>query len=668
MAVDELAAAVRFHNYRYFALDAPVLSDVEFDALTRRLRDLAPDHPALGEIPDDAAPQDGARAAAGTKVVHDHPMLSLDKCYSEAELSKWADTIQGEIVASPKIDGVAASFRYDHRGALVLATTRGDGRRGEAFTEHAKHITDLPTRLPGGAQAGPVEVRGEVYLRLSMFRSLEGDFSSPRNTAAGALKQKDPAKTAGYGLTFFLYDVLGRPFETELDKAAWARSQGFTPTESALVPRDALQAHFEAWEARRPSLDYEIDGVVYKANRTAEHERLGLTAHHPRYAIAYKLQGDQATTRLQDVEWSVSRTGAITPVGIVAPVRLSGAVVTRASLHNLSVLRELGATLGATVVAVRRGGVIPHIERVVEPGDAPIAIPSACPSCGAPTEERPGHEGVLFCSQPADCPAAIRGTIQHFTRLAGIDGFGPKIIDQLVERGLVREPADLYRLRPEDLTPLERMGETLARKLVDNAQGRRRLPLATFLRALGVDDLGSEAASWIAEAFGTLDAVQAARPEAIAEIHGLGDTTAASIRAGLDARAEQIAALRQVVAVQDAAPPAPAPERRPEDDDDTDDLIRGRSFVFTGTMASMDRKTAQAAVRARGGKTPSGVSKSTDYVVVGDKASALTGDGPKSSKHKKAEALASKGAPIELLTEAAFLKLLAASPDPGTSP
>jgi len=660
MTVDELAAAVRYHNHRYFALDAPVLSDVEFDALTRRLREVAPDHPALVEIPDDAAPRASGEPPAGAKVVHERPMLSLDKCYSEEELRKWADTIEGEIVASPKIDGVAASFRYDARGALVLAATRGDGRRGEAFTEHARHITHLPTQLPGGAEAGPVEVRGEVYLPLSVFRRLDGDFSSPRNTAAGALKQKDPSKTAAYGLSFFLYDVLGRPFETELDKVAWARAQGFTPAESAEVPRDALQAHFEAWEARRASLDYEIDGVVYKANRTSEHARLGLTAHHPRYAIAYKLQGDQATTRLLDVEWSVSRTGAITPVGVVEPVRLSGASVTRASLHNLSILRELGVTLGARVVTVRRGGVIPHIERVVEPGDTPVDIPATCPSCGAPTEERPGREGMVFCSHPERCPAVLRGTIQHFTRLAGIDGFGPKVVDQLVERGLVRQPADLYALRPEDLTPLERMGETLARKLVDNVQRRRRLPLATFLRALGVDDLGSEAAAWIAEAFGTLDAVLAATPEAIAKIHGLGDKTAASIRAGLDAWAPQIAALREFVTVEDAAPPA-----RDQAPAAADDPIAGKSFVFTGTMASMDRKTAQAKVRERGGKTPSGVSKTTDYVVVGDKASALTGDGPKSSKHKKAEALAAQGAPVKLLTESAFLELLGEAPSEG---
>ncbi len=660
MTVDELAVAVRYHNWRYFALNAPEISDYAFDRLTRRLQALAPEHPALLEL--EATP-----SSAGERVFHDTPMLSLDKCYTEDELRRWAwdprtgqEAFVGDVVETPKVDGVAASLKYDTEGRLSVAVTRGDGVRGEAFTANALHIADIPKQISGG---GPVEVRGEVYMRLSVFAGLRDQFSNPRNTTAGAIKQKVAEKTAEYRLSFFAYDVIGPELETEAAKLEWARAHGFETVETQVVPKEAMQACFDMWLARRDGLDFEIDGIVYKVNAISEQRRLGLTAHHPRYAIAYKFQAETGKTTLLDVEWSVARTGAITPVALIEPIELSGAMVGRCSLHNLTRVEELGVTRGATVVASRRGGVIPHIESVVEAGPEPLQIPATCPSCEGPThvvarEASAGKKGeakriikTLMCSRPEGCPAVIDGALQHFLKAAEIDGFGPKVVAQLRERGLVKEPADLYRLRADDLTPLERMGETLARKLVDNIAGRRVLPLATFLASLGVPSLGPEMAGTLAAQFRTLGRVLELREEDLKGLHGFDEVLAASIVQGLAQRREQIEHLLAFVAVEDhhdVQAPAVGDAAHP---------LAGKSVVFTGKLAHMDRKSAQQKVRAAGGTTPSGVTRDLDFLVIGDDGSPLLGDGARSSKHKTADKYVAEGAPLRIITETEFLRL-----------
>lgn len=636
MDVDELAAAIRYHNWRYFELAEPEISDYAFDRITRRLTALAPEHPALAEL---------TATATGERVFHDTPMLSLDKAYDEATVLKWAASFAGDVVETPKIDGVAASLRYDAAGRLVAAVTRGDGVRGEVFTANARFIDAIPKRIG----AGPVEVRGEVFMPLSVFRERFADtFANPRNTTAGAIKQKEPERTAGYALAFFTYSVLGLDLPTLSAQMNWAREHGLPVVEAARVPRDAVQAGYERWLTRRPQLDYELDGVVYAADVIAEHRRLGATAHHPRWAIAYKFQGDSGVSTIREIEWSVSRSGAITPVAIIEPIELSGAMVSRCSLHNLGILATLGASVGAEVVAMRRGGVIPHIEAVVRPGPELPAIPERCPVSDHPTEV---VGDVLMCSEPHRCPAAVLGTLEHFAKAAEIDGFGPKILAQLLERGLLREPADFYSLAAADLQILDRLGRKSAQNLVDNVARARRLPLARFLRALGVVSLGTVAADKLAETFGTLDALLAATPEAIAEVYGLGELTGRSIVHGLETRRELIARLREHVTVEDYAPPAPA---APAADDDP---LAGKSFVFTGKLASMERKAAQDLVKSRGGSAPSGVSKTLDYLVVGDDGSPLLGGGAVSSKQKKAEQLQSEGATVAIITEARFREL-----------
>jgi len=641
LSVDDLAMAVRYHNWRYFTLADPIISDEAFDRLTRRLTALAPGHPALAEL---------VGGGTGERAFHDHPMLSLDKAYDVAGVLKWASAFEGDLVESPKIDGVAASLKYDADGRLIQAVTRGDGQRGEIFTANAAFIEAIPKAIG----AGPVEVRGEIFLPLSTFRArFEGTFANPRNTCAGAIKQKEAHKTGDYDLSFYGYSVLGLELATMMEAMAWGEAHGIPMVESRLVTREEVEAGYASWLARRDGLEFEIDGVVYVANQIAEHARLGATSHHPRWAIAYKLQGESGTTTIEAIEWSVSRTGAITPVAIVAPIVLSGATVTRCSLHNLGILASLGASVGATVVAMRRGGVIPHIEGVLAPGpEAPI-IPRTCPVSGHPTEI---VGDVLMCSEPHHCPAAVLGTLEHFVKAVEIDGFGPRILTQLLERGLVREPADFFTLERADLERLERLGRRSADNLVRAVAGARRLPLPRFLRSLGIATLGNVASDKLAEALGSLEAVRAADEEAMAAIHGIGPIMAEAIRRGLESRRALIDHLLEHVVVEEhAAPPpvaAPDPDRNP---------IAGRSFVFTGKLAAMERKNAQARVKALGGATPSGVSRGLDYLVVGDDGSPLLGGDAMSSKQKAAEKLVAEGVDLAIITEAAFRAMLEAA-------
>lgn len=651
MSVEELAAAVRYHNWRYFALADPEITDYAFDRLTQQLAALDPTHQALADLVSDAA--------SGTKVVHNAPMLSLDKCYDETTLMRWATSFEGEVIETPKIDGVAASIHYDPQGRMVAAVTRGDGRAGESFTANARFIDDIPNQLEGPPLEGQVELRGEIYMRRSVFETLADEFSNPRNTTAGAIKQKDARKTARYRLSFFVYDILGRDFATEMEKVEWSRSHGLVPVDTALLSTSKMQAGYDAWVARRDDVDYEMDGVVYKVNPVKEHRRLGATAHHPRYAIAYKFQGDSSKTTLREVEWSVSRTGTITPVALIEPVELSGAMVSRCTLHNLSRVRELDLTIGATVVAMRRGGVIPHIETVSAPGTEPVHVPEQCPSCGEPTQVRRNEQlragevtrviEFLDCSAPLTCPAAVRGTFEHFTRTVDIEGFGPKMVDKLLESGRLRSLADLYRLSPASFLGLEGVGEILATKLVQNVQERSELPLRVFLAALGVDGLGAVTSEKLAQHYLTLDRVLSLEVGALASLDGFQETLAQTIVDGLCETRPLIDDLRAVVTVNDFTVATIAIEAA---------AIAQRSFVFTGAMATLDRKSAQKAVRERGGTTPSSVTRDLDVLVVGDKGSPLLGEGALSSKHKTAEKYRADGAEIEIIPESSFLEML----------
>lgn len=637
----ELDALIRHHNQRYWDANTPEITDLEYDALVRELRAAWPEAPVLSAMgptvrPASAVPGASEVERLGSEVVHAAPMLSLDKAYSDEELNKWSDKLQGNLLCMPKVDGVACSIRYAANGSLELAATRGDGERGDDITANVRASALVPLVFPGGA----AEVRGELYMRRSRFKEAYAEqFANPRNLTAGAIKQKDPRKAAAYKLSFMAYDLRGRGHRLESDKLDALKAAGFEVIPYEVVERAAGATAYLRMSAQRAAWDFEADGVVFKANATEEQERLGNTNHHPRYAMAYKFQGDSGETTLKDVEWGVSRNGTITPVALVEPVPLSGVTVGRASLHHAGFIGKLKLTMGARLLVMRRGDVIPHVEGVVADGPLPVLLPQQCPSCGSPTRL---DGDFLFCTTPATCPDALVGVLKHFTTVLDVQGVGEKLLANLLKRQLVKTPADLYRLTREELLTLDRMGETLADKILKNIEARRELELPTFLTALGIDELGPTVAGLLAQHHPSLEALRACTEEQLSTIHGVGPSIARSVVAGLRDRAPLVEALLRYVTL-----------KMPARSLVTDHALSGKGVVFTGTLVRMDRKEAQKRVVALGGRTPSGVTKDLDYLVIG-----VEKDGAESSKLKSARKLQAAGSSLKVLTEDEFLTLL----------
>jgi len=661
LSADELEQLVVHHNHQYHDLHAPEISDTDYDRLLRQLRRLRPTSRLLDDL---------GETVLGATVPHPVPMLSLDKAYTQDEVLAFIETpktrkrkIAGGLVMSPKIDGVACSLRYGADGKLIQAATRGDGEHGEDVTTNARQVTSIPQQIKGGA----AEVRGELYLARSRFREkFAASFANARNLTAGAIKQKDSHKTAAYGLSFFAYELIEVPVAREWDKRSWLQKHGF-----ATLPAERIEsADFaEVWAAVQRmaqaarDLDCDADGVVIKADDLAEQRKLGVTEHHPCYAIAFKFQGDTGESTLHQVEWSVSRTGRITPVAIVAPVVLSGASVTRASLHNLEYFEKLGVTDGCIVQMTRRGEVIPHVEKVVLRGGRKIAIPKKCPSCSAATERR---DKFLYCTRPDACHAALVAALDHFCKALEIDGFGWEHLDALVRQGLVQHSADFFELTTAQLLSLKespaaeteksrseqtakpvRIGDVLAQKLVAAIAARRSIPLATFLVALGIEDLGPVMADKLVDHLGSLDVIRQATVDRLLQIEGLGEERSTNIVDGLHQLGPRIDELLRhlTLVVEDVRAPSDHP-------------LSGKSVVFTGGLTRLDRKSAQKRVRAIGGTTPGSVVKELDYLVVGDEGSPLLGDAKKSSKQQLAEKYNKAGATIQLITEQRFFELL----------
>ena len=649
MSVEELEGALRYHNWKYWVENAPEITDYQYDKLVETLRERKPESPVLDAIGEAGAGLDGESHELGEKVEHRRSMLSLDKCYDDDTLNKWFEKFEGDAIVTPKIDGVAASIRYDASGRLHLAARRGNGRVGELITNNVRHVSDVPSHLP----VGPLEVRGELYMPLSVFREhFAADFANPRNLTAGAIKQKVAEKTGGYMIRFMAYDLdpdgAVQP-ASEQEKATLLKSYGFQPVEAIVADREDASGAYRTLLAQRDHFDYETDGVVYKADRLDEQERLGTTAHHPRYAIAYKFQGDSAESTLREVEWSVSRTGAINPVAIVDPVVLSGATVTRASLHNLGIMAKLGGekglTVGSRVLMMRRGGVIPHVEQVIEAGDALVELPAVCPSCGGSCYR---EEDILLAEHTTSCSATRLGGLQHFVQVIEVKGFGPKLIQQLIEADLLQDPAGFYELTVEKMLSLERVGTKTAEKLVERVAAKNELPLDRLLCALGIDELGPVVARSIAAHFQNLERLKTATEEEIATIKGVGQVIANNVVTGLADRADLIERLLQHVTPLAVAAPAEAPEGP----------LTGSSFLFTGTLETMKRKEAQERVRALGGATPSSVVNSLTHLVLGDGDLAKFEGGWRSSKLKKVDKLNAEDAAIEVIGETQFLAML----------
>lgn len=651
-SIEELEEAVRYHNKKYWIDNAPEISDPEFDRLVEALRDKEPNSPVLDAI-GPAGAGDASEDEDTVKIAHDPPMLSLGKCYDEETLLKWFDKFEGDAVVSPKIDGVAVCIKYDEAGELIQGATRGDGTVGELITDNVRQIVDVPTKL----NVGPIEVRGEAYIPLDTFKERFGDeYMSPRNLTAGALKRKDGERTADYGVHFFCYDILGVEFSSETAKMAFAAELGFTPVPTDQVEHDALQSTYDQLAGERHLWNYETDGIVYKVNDTATQEEMGRTSHHPRFALAYKFQGESGSSTLREIEWSVSRTGAINPVAIVDPIELSGAMVSRASLHNLAIMEQLGGEdglrIGSTVMMMRRGGVIPNVEAVLEPGDEPVEVPEECPICGAKTYR---HGDFLFAEHTDECGVYVVRQLEHFAKAMEIKGFGKKILEQVVDEGLVTRAIDFYALEASQLLPLERMGEKLANKLIDQIDQSREVAAHVFLRALGIDELGKHVSKILAREYDSMEEVFAVTSDELAEIHTIGEVIAQRVTEGLAARREEIEALLEEITVT-----FPVTAGDGEDEELPDTALAGKRVLFTGTLESMTRKEAQARVLEAGGETPSSVSRTLDYLVIGDADLERFNAGWRSSKLKKAEKYNAEHdeADIKIIGESEFLALL----------
>lgn len=633
--IARLESEIRRHNRLYWDQARPEIDDYAYDRLVEQLRRLAPESPVLTEL--------GPSRRLGAGHRHAVPMLSLDKCYSDEDFARWLASFEGAVVAMPKFDGIACSLTYDADGRLRVAATRGDGVAGDDITYNATAIADVPTRLARVSRE--LEVRGEIYMRLSVFERYRAEgMMNPRNLTAGAIKLKDRKRSAAYELSFAAYDLIGSEHETLSGALGQLVDLGFPRVDWQLLEHAEASTGYARFAALRPQLDYEIDGVVFKVDRFAEQRRLGSTSHHPRYAIAYKFQGESGVSTLERVEWSVARSGAITPVAHIAPVALSGVTVSRASLHNVAFIDRLGLTLGARVTVVRRGGVIPNVEHVVEAGHGVVEIPAACPSCGSPVQR---ERDFLYCTAPGTCKGVILGQLAHYAAVTDLLGFGESLLDHAYSAGLLRDPADFYALEAPALEGLERSGKKLAQKLIGEIAKTRTLELATFLRALGITDLGKSVAQLLAERYRELPAVLAATEEELAATHGIGEVIARNVVQGLRDKRPLIDRLLAHVTL--LAPPAPV----------AGGALAGKSFVFTGKLVAFSRDEAETLARSLGGAVHSGVTRTLDYLVVG------AGKGAPSTKQKAADKLIAAGAALRILTEDEFLALARAqSGDP----
>ena len=634
--IKELEKEIKYHNHLYWDLDAPKVSDIEYDNLIRELQKICPESSILDELGPTYVDN------LGDEVVHDTPMLSLDKCYEDDTMWNWLKKFDGQVVVSPKMDGLALSIKYDNKGKLVSAATRGNGKKGEDVTANVRLIEDIPNNI---LPYKNIEVRGEVYMKLSTFEEFKGDYSNPRNLASGGLKQKDPEKSRDYKLSFAAYDLIGLNLKFEVQKYSTLEKIGFPKFKIMLAKRDDIIKAYQWMSKKRDNFDFEIDGVVFKANRIAEHKRMGNTSHHPKYAIAYKFQGEQATTTLNDIEWSVSRTGIITPVAIIEPVNLSGAMIGRATLHNIGILKTLGllgSSMDAKIVIVRSGGVIPKIEFVASPGTSAkkITLPSKCPSCGAPTSLR---SDFLYCSDPKNCSTAEITTIKHFCKVLDIKGFGEKLITKLYEAELVKTPLDLFLVNEEDFMEIDRMGQRLAKRLINEIENHKSMTLETFLRSLSIPNLGNHASKILVEEFGTIGNILKVKRADLEDIHSLGSVTAKSIIDGLKENSSEIEELLKYIIIVDKVKIRKKTK------------FTDKSFVFTGKLEKISRKEARGIIEKLGGKTPSGVKKDLDFLIIGDISI------EKSSKQEKAEKYIKTGSNIKILSESQFLSMIKSS-------
>ncbi len=663
---EELRETLAAHDHAYYVLDVPTIGDAEYDVLFRELQALEREHPALRTADSPTQRVGGARAAEFAPVAHRVPMLSIrtetDTTANGAaefdarirrDLKLAADAPPVAYMAELKFDGLAVSLRYEN-GTLVVAATRGDGETGEDVTANVRTISEIPARLQG--RAPPVlEVRGEIYMTRADFAALNERqlaagqrlFVNPRNTAAGAVRQLDPAITAQRRLRFFAYGigeiegaVLPPAHSDLLDALA---VYGLPVNADRRIAHGAadLAAYYEAVQARRGELPFEIDGVVYKVDSLELQRALGFRTREPRWAVAHKFPPEELPTRLLAIDVQVGRTGAVTPVARLEPIFVGGTTVTNVTLHNEDEIRRRDLRIGDTVIVRRAGDVIPQVVRVMlerrPAGTREFRMPTHCPECGSAIARLP-DEVVARCTGGLVCPAQRKQALLHYAgrRALDIEGLGDKLVDQLVDADIVHTPADLYRLDQSTLAALERMADRSAANVVAAIERSRTTTLARFIFGLGIRQVGEATARDLAAHFGSLDALMAADEQALLEVSDVGPVVAASIAAFLAETHN-----RDVIEALRAAGvhwPEGVPSRRPAG------ALAGLGFVLTGTLTGMTRDQAAVLIQGEGGKVTGSVSKKTDYVVAGEDAG---------GKLDRARALG-----VSVLDEAGLLQLI----------
>ncbi|MDZ7344480.1 MAG: NAD-dependent DNA ligase LigA [candidate division KSB1 bacterium] len=659
--VEKLRKELNYHSYRYYVLDDPEISDAEYDRLFRRLQELEEQFPEL-VTPDSPTQRVGAAPLEEFETVnHTIPMVSLDNAFDDGEMRDFDQRLRKllgieeiEYIVEPKLDGTAVELVYEN-GVFTVGSTRGDGYTGENITQNLKTIKSIPLRLMSNGVKIPerLEVRGEVFYPIAAFKKLnerrvktgEAPFINPRNAASGSLRQLDPKLTAERPLDMYAHSlgqVSGYEFKTQWEALETFKKWGFKVNPLSKVCRglDEALAHYRKLGELRESLPYEIDGAVVKVNSFELQRRAGMRTRSPRWAIAYKYEAQQATTQILDIQAQVGRTGTITPVAIMQPVMVGGVTVSRATLHNEDEIERLGVMIGDWVVIQRAGDVIPEVVKVIESKrtgkEKKFKFPKKCPVCGEPVVRLEGE--VAHRCQNINCPAQLKEGIRHFaSKLAmNIDGLGEKLIEQLVDKGLVKSFADLYFLTKDQLAELERMAEKSAQNIIDAIAKSREVTLDRFIYALGIRHVGEHMARVLAKEFGTLEALQKADVDRLMQIHEVGPQVAESVTRFFREK-KNLATIERLkkggVKIRAMAQPQAA-----------DQKFASKTFVFTGALEKFTRDEAERLVEERGGRAASSVSKKTDYVVAGPGAG---------SKLEKAKELG-----VAVISEEEFLNMV----------
>jgi DNA ligase (NAD+) len=637
--IEALRDQISHHEYRYFVLDDPEISDFEFDKLVEQLKKLEADNPEL-ITPDSPTQRVGGKPREGVvKVAHSSPMLSLDNTYNEDELRAWERRVHElsgrkdvDYVCELKLDGMSLALVYED-GRLVRGVTRGDGTIGEDVTLNIRTVRSIPLaiskeKLKTAGIAPDFEVRGELLMPAASFQKMNEDreakglslFANPRNATAGTVRQLDASITASRRLDFFPYILLrdGRTyFDRHWDSLEALETAGFKVNQNRALAKNMedVWKFIGNWEAKRESLPYEIDGVVIKVDRTGLQRELGFTGKAPRWAIAYKYAARAGITRIEDIRVQVGRTGKLTPVAMLAPVAIGGTTVRNATLHNMDEIERLGVKIGDWVQVERGGDVIPKVVKVIEDKDHPrghktFQMPEKCPVCGTKVVKTEGE--VDYRCVNANCPAKLLGTILHFASrgIMNIDGMGESLVNQLIERGLVKNVADIYDLTKKDLLTLERFADKSAQNILDEIEKSKTLPLERVIYGLGIRMVGERTAQFLAEHFGSMDALMNARQEELEQVNEVGPRIAESISEFFQEPKNRDLVKR----LRDSGLTFTGKKR------ERGTKLAGKTFVLTGTFAKYSRDEAKKLIEDAGGRVSGSVSKKTDYVVAGSDA------------------------------------------------